>query len=1098
MYRRFLPVLVFLLISLGAANAQIHINEYSASNLNSFYDNFAKTEDWIELHNTSDAEVDISGWHLSDKASKPEKWKIPDGTVIPSNGFLVFLCSGRDGIVREQYHTNFKLSQTSGKDIVLLSNKNGNIVEQFPLDLTLVEHSHCRTTDGSNEWRICTTPTFGASNDGSPQVIGYTETPTMSLQGGFYNGSQTISISNNEPNSVVRYTLDGTNPTESSPEYLSPLRIDTTQVIKAQSFSNDDSILPGRMEFNTYLIDEEFTLAVFSVAANDVIDLANGDGELIPIGSIEYFNTNKEREATSFGSLNRHGQDSWALPHRSLDWISRDEMGYSKAVDAPLFSYSERDEYQRFMFRNSGDDNYPALDDEEHEGSTHVRDEFVQSLALEGGMKLDQRAVERVILYLNGQYWGVYGMREKAVDHDYTDEYYNQGKYDIQYLSTWATTEVEYGGLQALEDWQNLRDFILENDMSDPDNYQVADDNINLTSMIDYFVMNQNVVASDWLNYNTGWWRGLDPEGDHKKWGYILWDLDATFDYYINYTGIPNVEADALPCDINEISEAMDDFFSGDFGGGGFNLEDCPTILDGSSPYPASDSFFIQTIQTDEFCCTDEWDANCQTIYDNLANGDGGGNTDPENCPTILNGSSPYTATDTLFIQTIEQDGFCCENDWDETCQSIYDNLANGGSGGGNTDPENCPTILNGSSPYPATDTIFIQTIEEDEFCCQNDWDATCQAIYDNIANGGTGTIEPEDCPVILDGSSPYTADDPIFLQVIDFAPDCCADWSGECQSFYDFLNGDIGGGGEEDTTGLSNIFGNVGSHEKLFLKLLEENGDFKQLYYSRYADLMNTVFSCENMNSLLDKMIGVIEPEMPRQIERWGGTMEEWQSNLEELKAFINQRCAYLDDAALECYDELSGTHNITLLTEPDGIGEIDFNTLDIEQFPWEGEYFGGMENKIKAKVFDEFDADYEFSHWVSTSNNVISPSVSDRKATLTLVETDSLIAVFKLRDAVNITDLEAKYSLNLFPNPSSDYVMLDFELPATKNVSIELYSTIGAKVMAFPMESGRKMAGRHSIRLSLPKTLVSDGLYLLRVGLEDEVVTKKVQVLR
>ncbi|MFK7905303.1 MAG: CotH kinase family protein, partial [Chitinophagales bacterium] len=859
MQRRYLPIVAMLFFALCSANAQVHINEYSASNLSGFYDNFAKTEDWIELYNTSDAPVDISGWHLSDKSSKPEKWAIPSGAVIPANGFLVFFCSGRDGFIRDQYHTNFKLGQTSGKDIVLLSNASGNVIEEFPLDLTLVEHSHCRTTDGSDEWKICTAPTYGTSNNGTPQISAYTATPSISLAAGYYSGSQTISITNNEPNSVVRYTLDGTNPTISSTEYTAPITIDTTHVLKAQAFSNDPDILPGKMEFNTYLIDEDFSLVVFSVAADGVIDLANGQGELEPIGSIEYFNLDKEREAASFGSLNRHGQDSWVLPHRSLDWISRDEMGYSKAVDAPLFSYSDRDEYQRFMFRNSGDDNYPAIDDEEHEGSTHVRDEFVQSLALEGGMSLDQRAVERVILFLNGQYWGVYGMREKAVDHDYTDEYYDQGKYDIQYLSTWATTEVEYGGLQALEDWENLRDFILNNDMSSADNYQVADDSIKLLSLIDYFVMNQNVVASDWLNYNTGWWRGLNPDGDHKKWGYMLWDLDATFDYYINYTGVPNTDADALPCDIEEISEAMDDFFS-NFGGGGFDLEDCLSILDGSSPYPADDPLFIQTVDTDELCC-ESWDDACQAIYDNLANPNVG--EDPEDCPTILNGSSPYPATDTLFVQTIEQDGFCCENDWDETCQAIYDNLANGGGNGGTTDPEDCPSILNGSCPYPA--------------------------------------------------------DDPFFLTIIEFFPTCCNDWGSDCQDAYDFLDG--GGFGEQDTTGLSGITGNVGSHEKIFLKLLEESEDFKQLYYSRYADLMNTVFSCENMNTLLDRMIGTIEPEMPRQIERWGGTMEEWQDNLVTLKSFINQRCSYLDDAALECYSELSGPHQITLTTEPNGV---------------------------------------------------------------------------------------------------------------------------------------------------------------------------------
>ena len=41
------------------------------------------------------------------------------------------------------------------------------------------------------------------------------------------------------------------------------------------------------------------------------------------------------------------------------------------------------------------------------------------------------------------------------------------------------------------------------------------------------------MVCADWLNWNTGWWRGKHPEGDKKKWRYILWDEDATFGNYI-------------------------------------------------------------------------------------------------------------------------------------------------------------------------------------------------------------------------------------------------------------------------------------------------------------------------------------------------------------------------------------------------------------------------------------------------------------------------------------------------------------------------------------------------------------------------------------
>lgn len=756
-----ITLLILLFASIGNLFSQVYINEYSASNLHSFLDSFQKTEDWIELYNAGNSPVDIGGYHLSDNEDKPKKWEIPAGTIIPANGFLVFLCSGRDGVFNNgtEYHTNFKLAQTNDDEFVILSNPDGDEINKFLMDITMVEHSRCRAMDGAETWVVCTAPSFGTSNTGTPQFARYTQTPEINLPAGYYSGTQSVSITNNEPNSILRYTLDGTNPTTSSPEYTEPITIETTMVVKAQAFSNDPMVLTGKMDFHTIFIDVDHTLAVFSVAADSVLDLANGAGTVIPIGSLEYFDQSKDLKATSFGSLNRHGQDSWVLPHRSLDWISRDEMGYSKSVNAPLFSYSDRDEYQKFMFRNSGDDNYPAIDGEDHEGSTHVRDEYVQELAQKGGMKLDVRANERVILFLNGQYWGVYGMRERPVDHDYTDEYYDQGKYDIQYLSTWGGTEIEYGGPQAQTDWENLRDFILNNDMSVPENYQIADDSINLVSLIDYMIVNLNVVASDWLNYNTGWWRGRNPNGKHKKWGYILWDLDATFDYYVNYTGVPDISPNAKPCDLEVIGEFMDEFF---------------------------------------------------------------------------------------------------------------------------------------------------------------------------------------------------------FLQ-----PD-------------------------------------VGQHEKIFLKLIDESPVFKQLYYSRYADMMNTVFSCENMTNTLDSMIAVITPEMPGQIARWGGTMAEWEQNVVELKDFIEERCAKLDEVMVECYEELNGPYSLTLKTEPDGIGEIDLNTLDIESFPWTGDYFGGMENKIKAKVFNDYEAEYKFSHWVSTAGNIIGPDINTRKATITLTQADTLIAVFVEHDGV------------------------------------------------------------------------------------------------
>lgn len=976
-----LHILLLSLFACGSISAQVIINEYSASNLKGIVDSFGKTEDWVELYNSGDDTVDISGWHLSDKEDNTTRWAFPEGTQINSNGYLTVFCSSKDGLYNNEYHTSFKLTQTKGNDILLLADRDGTIMDMQVLKITLTEHSNCRSMDGSSDWLVCPEPSFGTSNNNSDKVKGYTTSPEISLTAGFYPSAQTVTISNNEENAVLRYTLDGSNPTVASPIYNTTISVSETTVIKALAFSNDPDILPGKISFSTYFIGEEYSLPVFSVAADRVTNLANGLGALLPIGSLEYFKDG-ELVATSFGDLNRHGQDSWVLPHRSIDWISRDEMGYSAAVQAPLFSDTNRDEFQRFMFRNSGDDNYPAIDDEDHEGSTHIRDEYVQQLAYEGDLRLDTRTVERVVLFLNGEYWGVYGMREKVVDHDFTKEYYDQDKENLQYLSTWGDTDMEYGGRPALDAWLDLRDFILNNDMAAAENYTLVDDSLDLVSLIDYFVMNQAAVASDWLNYNTGWWRGLNPEGTHKKWGYILWDLDATFDYYINYTGVPNTDPDASLCDIYPISDAIDDFFNG------FESP-CDFLGGNNSPYDDSDALLLSIVEAVPSCCT-IWDDTCQGYYDDPS-------TIPEvsvsNCPSLLNGTSPYTADDSIFVQVVEADSYCC-GDWDDICQSIYNDFSSGGS----TDSLDCAVFSDGMSPYTADNEIAQEVIFFESSCC-DEWTGECQSIYDEIEeeinNEGP---DISDCPVIINGTTPYDIDDPKLPVVIAINPSCCAVWGVSCDNDYALLGGDEFSAPDDPLT--THVPGNIGQHEKILLKLFEESADFKQLYYSRYADLMNTVFSCENMNELLERMIADIEPEMPRQIARWGGTMVEWQSNLDDLRSFINERCAYLNDEALACHGEVSGQYNLTLITEPIGVGNISINTLKIKDFPWSGEYFGNMDNKLSATVKNSLSSLYQFSHWESKIANQISPSVESDNAIFRMSTADTIVAVYALID--------------------------------------------------------------------------------------------------
>ncbi|MEO6036927.1 MAG: CotH kinase family protein, partial [Saprospiraceae bacterium] len=501
------------------------------------------------LYNPSAAAVNIHGYYLSDNPDNPKKFIIPSAVLVPAGGYVLVIASGRNMVNGNSVHTNFKLSQTKNNaEHIVFSNPSGLIINDIKVEHTKLSQSWGRATDGALSWRVFTAPTPEASNNGAASAADFAKKPDLSQSAGFYAGPITVDITTEEPDALIRYTTDGTEPKAVSPLYTVPVTISATTVLKAASFSNNPDVLPSFVQYNTYFIGVSHTLPVVSVGSDGVLELANGNQPLRPKGSIEYFGKDGQRKTRGYGELNSHGQDSWANDQRSLDWVTRDEMGYSAALKEKLFSMSDRDEYQRIILRAAGDDNYPAAHHPQNEGSAHIRDAYVQNLAKKGGLHLDVRQAEKAILYLNGQYWGVYDLREVPDDHDYTDYYYGQGKYDIQYILTWGATWSQYGGGQSLEDWSQLYNFIISSDLSDSTNFQYVKDQFDYTSLVDYVVTNSFTVCSDWLNYNTGWWRGLNPAGGHRKWGYILWDNDATFDFYINYTGIPNTNADAAPC----------------------------------------------------------------------------------------------------------------------------------------------------------------------------------------------------------------------------------------------------------------------------------------------------------------------------------------------------------------------------------------------------------------------------------------------------------------------------------------------------------------------------------------------------------------------
>jgi gliding motility-associated-like protein len=704
----------------------VKINEYSCSNISGPTDAYGEREDWIELLNTTAAPIDLTGWYLSDKATNLTKWLIPSGS-IPANGFKMAFCSKRNLVNGNQYHPNFNLSQTEGDWIILL-NPSLVVVDSFKIvHMTKSDHSVGRTTNGAATFSLFTTPTPNANNSGA--VNFYTPTPVFSLQAGFYSAAQSITITCPDPSATIRYTLDGSDPVVTSPIYSAPIPIATTKVIRAAAFGTN---LPSFTATNTYFINVNHSIPVVSVCSQGVYTLLQGT-QITPVGSFELFEDNGVFIDEGQGDFNKHGNDSWSYPQRGFDFIMRDQYGYNSDLEHLIFPEKSRDNFQRLILKPGASDNYPF-----ENGGAHIRDAFIHTLSIRSDLLLDERTWRPAIVYLNGQYWGVYEIREKADDHDYTDYYYGQDKFNLQYLKTWGGTWQEYGAPNAQPAWNALRNYIQANNMAPGPAFDNVDTLLNWRSLADYFMINSYTVNMDWLNWNTAWWRGMNPLATKKKWRYVLWDMDATFGHYVNYTGIPDVSANADPC----------------------NAENLPNP-------------------------------------------------------------------------------------------------------------------------------------------------------------GGQG-------------------------------------------------------------------------HTDILEKLIAENPAVEQYYITRYIDLVNTYFSCDYMNQLLDSMLNEITPEMPGQIARWGGTMAGWNNNVQQLRNFINARCIALEQGLIDCYD-LTGPYDVTFDVTPINAGKIKVNSIWAPAYPWSTTYFGGINTNIIAQA----NPGYIFSNWTYVTGPLLFPITQDTNG-VNITGPETIVAVF------------------------------------------------------------------------------------------------------
>lgn len=139
------------------------INELMADNDTIFADPQGDYDDWLELHNLTGSAMVLTGMYLTDKVEEPRKWKFPQNTEIPADGYLIVWLDD-DEDASEGIHANFKLSKSGETAILVDTDAHGNkVLDSVAFGEQETDTAYGRVPDGTGDFQVVQA-TPGASN----------------------------------------------------------------------------------------------------------------------------------------------------------------------------------------------------------------------------------------------------------------------------------------------------------------------------------------------------------------------------------------------------------------------------------------------------------------------------------------------------------------------------------------------------------------------------------------------------------------------------------------------------------------------------------------------------------------------------------------------------------------------------------------------------------------------------------------------------------------------------------------------------------------------------------------------------------------------
>ena len=506
---------------------------YSSGELCDYY----KLYDFVEIKNPSDADIELSDLYIGKSTFDKAVW-LPT-VKLDAGEYRVIYFADQTSYDSSSDTVYVDLGLNRYENDVYLFDKQGTVIDCVETGLLFDKTSAGRVSDSDDTVYYFKSVTPGAENSKTTYSKAVCA-PSFCLEGGYVEAGTALTI-NVPKDCLVYYTTDGSYPTQSSQLYSSPITISKTVTVRARAFKSD--ALPSDDVSVSFIVGRKHNMPVVFLNTDDANLFSEktgiwADGPYFDTNSMKYDDaglSGAQKEDLFFRDApNANYWQSWERP---VNFTYIDENGvqvlnfnagiktfgqYSRVHDQKSVSINLKDKYgiKEVIYPFFGDDYINVFSSLVLRGAgqdanrSHIRDAFI-ARALLGKINCEVMNYRPVVCYVNGQYWGIYDLRERISDEFVA----NHTGADPDNLDRMKGSSIVQSGTS--ENYNALYKFVTTKDMTDSDNYAYVCTQIDIDNYIDYWISQIYFANTD--PGNIKFYRERTENG---KWRWIPYDFD--------------------------------------------------------------------------------------------------------------------------------------------------------------------------------------------------------------------------------------------------------------------------------------------------------------------------------------------------------------------------------------------------------------------------------------------------------------------------------------------------------------------------------------------------------------------------------------------